>query len=246
MTSGFMIMDEQVRIKGIEMHRDLTFNIASPRFLSYHIIKGGIYHETGTTVYYAFYEPRDDIYLDIYRCRFTRRNKQKLIYMKTEMTMDEVKEKSRDVYILVSGEKLPTDISRNEKNCIKRWMVHGLNALDVYNEKKFGDSIIISNDTSAYSVSTGNHVIGKNDSCFLDVNLLFIAMLIDYYEIHSGIQDKNAQIAFIHDSNYRRAIFERMKEVFCSFIKTNGGSISSQEITIELIIRKSLEILERY
>lgn len=239
-------MDEQVKIKEVEMFPDLTFNIASPRFLSHHIMKRGIFYETGATVYYAFYEPHNDIYMDIYRCRFTKRNKQKLIYSKSELTIDEVKEKSRDVYILVSGEKLPDDVSVNEKNSIKRWLVHGLNILDVYNDKKFGDSIIVSNEKNAFLVSSGHHIIGKNDSCFLDVNLPFVAMLIDYYEIHSGIQDKNAQIAFINDSNYRKAIFDRMKEVFCSFIKTNGGSITSQDITIETIITKSLEILEKY
>lgn len=251
MSPVILIMDDDVNIEGVKKEHDLTFDLSSPRYLSTHIQEKSITFEAGLTVCYVFSEKSNDIYDQIYRCRLSKKNKHLVVFRgKNLSTVNQVLEAARPIYVLVSGGKLPEDAPDDEKNSIKKWMYHGLFIFNIYDEKKFGDSIIVSNETKAVITSSGNHIIEKHDSCYLDVNLLFVAMIIDYYEIRSGTHEKNAQISFMQDPNYRRTVYDKMKEVFCSFISMNGGNISSRgdtrNISAELITRGVVEILQKY
>lgn len=238
-------MDDDIKIEGIKKMLNITFDLDSPRYLSTKIDKNIKPFPGGDTIYYIFLSKGPDIYEHVYRCRCSKRHKQKFAFGNFS-TIEEVEKNSRDVYLLVSGLKLPTNIDPEEKFAIKKWLTRGVFIFYIYDKKRFGQSIIVSSETKAYIVSSNNHTIGENDSCFLDVNFCFTAMMIDYYEINSGIHDKNAQISFMQDSNYRKAVYDKMKEVFCSFINTNGRSINSSELTAENIVKKVLEILEEY
>jgi hypothetical protein len=240
-----MLMDDGNQIENVENFTDITFDLYSPRYLSTHIRERPISFETNDTVYYVSSEEYEDIYDFIYRCRFSKRNKQRVAFGKFK-NFEEIEKASRNVYILVSGDKLPSDVSLDEKKNIVKWMTQGVFLLKVFESMCLDKSTIVTTDRKASIVSSGEHNIGPNDSCFMDLNLLFTAMTIDYYEIDSGIKSKNAQIAFNSDSNYRKAVIDKMREVFCSFINSNGGSIISQEISFDNIIRKTLEILDKY
>lgn len=237
------------RIEDAIYVQDPSFVLYSPRFKANIIGLNddgvALIIDRKQTVYYVTKEKNIDPYLFYFKCRVNKNCKPYFCFGEYK-TIAEIEKNSRQIYCLVSGEKLPTDISREEKLLIQRYMIYGLVHFHELTKRGLGDSVISNSKTKSEYISSNKHSFGKYDGCLIDVSSLFMGMLIDYYQISSGVTNENAQRSFIGDPEYRRIVYETFRKVFFSFMNKNSNDHDRNNLSPEYIIQKSVEILENY
>jgi hypothetical protein len=190
-----------------------------------------------------------DIYQFMYSCRASKRTNN-FYYLGTidnHKTFEEIKEilSQKKTYNIVSGEQLPTNITNEEKKIIAKYLMEGLHTFWLFTNASMNDTKNITVNGQRKVVSNKVHIFKKGDDWALNMSNIFVGILIDYYQITSGIEGVNAQLSFADDSEYRLLVYQYMKLVFLSFCRMNGANIASDEDP-NLIIHLSLRIIKEY
>lgn len=216
--------------------------------------------ESGLEIHYKSNENIDDIYRFVFRCRVP---KDVISYFGN---------KKENPYCIVSGmaipcgtgEKFPTNLvqehlqistttpaaNRHDGNPSKilifKYMMQGLHTFWIYQRARLLDFKIVSTSETTRKESTGEHHFKKSDAWSINMSNIFVGMMIDYYQIKSGIEKVNSQLAFISDPQYRYFIADMLKSIFLSFLRntTHAETTRNQEFTndIEIIRECALEL----
>lgn len=269
----FVVMDDEHDVEGANFLRDPSFKIYSPRVVA-SLIKDpntGLewIFDKNQKVFFITYndtleddfddsKPENpdkiidlirvkdfDVYDFYFKCRINKNSIPRFCFGKFN-NISEAEKNSREIYSLVSGKKLPRDIPYKMKLKIHRYMIYGLVQFDLFKDRNMGERMIKTSKNEAEYVSTGKHSFQRTDAWALDTSGLFLGMLIDYYNFSSGITKMNAHLAFVNNPDYRKAIYERMEEVFTKFVHENSNIVNTIRIETEDLIRRVVEILELY
>lgn len=253
----FLIMDQVHKIDGAEFLSNPMFTLYSPRTLDSHIKNkpqdpdDPIPFERGENVYYITSLPEKDIYHFVFKCRINKKSNSKFCFGKFS-SIHEAKKHSREIYSIVSGKKLPENIPYEEKLLIHRYMMLGLAQLELFEQRNLAETLIENTRFEAKEISTGKHFFREGDSWGINMSNIFLGMMIDYYNISMGVDKHTAQRCFKEEQEYRRKLYETCKEIFMNFVIENQIDVKMnqklilQEISTEIIIKNSIQILENY
>jgi hypothetical protein len=166
-----------------------------------------------------------DIYHFVLACRANKETKN--YYLPRPAGSPEDLEKSAQTpYNLVSGEKLP-DTDREMKETIYRYMMVGLHTLHVFEKAGLGKKEMEEVNKRPHPISAGGHVFCKGDGSVANTSNLFLALMVDYYKINSGIVGMESQIAFTRNQEYRLLVFTHLKNIFVAFVLSNISLLES-------------------
>lgn len=243
----YYVIDEDQKIQGTICPEDPSFNMYSPRTVSLVIDK--IIYPANSKKDVTFVSNRnyENIYDFIYACRISKNIKNPKFAMGNFFNIDEIKKSAKSHYILVSGEKLPEELPKEEKLLIHRYMFYGLIHLNLFEERNLSQEKIVNTEKEALIVSSGQHYFQRNEGWALNTSNLFLGMLIDYYEISSNIYKQDSEISFGNDPNYRKFLYKYLLDVFVKFIQNNSKEkIYDTDTKISNINEKVKIILEEY
>jgi hypothetical protein len=196
--------------------------------------------KNGSKVYYSSEESFDnDIYKFMLACRASK-NTENFYYLGS---YKDDKKKWPQVYNIVSGDAIPPNLNARDKNLIFKYMMQGLHAYWIFWKRGlFGSTVLLKRDHSRV-ISSGKHYFQKDDSWVVNMSNIFIGLMIDYYQIKSGIIGVDSQIAFVSDSEYRFLVAKTLKSIFISFIQKQS-TMTVKEEEDELIIKTCMVILK--
>jgi hypothetical protein len=185
----------------------------------------------------------DDIQRFMCSCRASKRTTN-YYYMERSQNLEEIEAYARahPPYNIVSGDKLPDNPTERDRRNIAQYLQQGLHLLWLFDKRGLGNAEY--DQVRTRLISRGSHNFQREDFWALNMSNIFIATLINYYEITSGIAGKSAQVSFIEDSNYRLLVFEYIKKIFINFCEANRRALS--DLSVHNIIRNVKEILEEW
>lgn len=234
------------------------FDLGSPRTIN--LTTNPIIYNPGETVYFSVgYEKNiesgvnkpvrsyNDIYEFILHCRASKDTNNFYLPRAAE-SIDDIVKYAIKPYNLVSGDELPN----TKVPLIHKYMMMGLHTFWVLHRRGLGNTDIYEIYGRPHIVSAGGHIFHKGDGATINTSTLFIALLIDYYKIRSGIAGMDSQVAFIRDTEYRYLIYKYIKSVFVTFISNNYEKRFNERITVndstdaDIIIKLSAKILSSY
>ena len=192
--------------------------------------------EKNERVFYITSDKIDNIYDFLFKCRVTKEIIPRYCFGEFENS-EQAEKASVEIYHLASGNKLPQNIDMKTKLLIHRYLFYGLVYLRLFSQRNLGDR-----DTED---EEKNHFFNKNDAWALDMNGLFIGLIIDYYDIDPGISMMNSQNAFMTNSKYRESVFENIKETYMKFVRENTEKFKG-DMELNEIIAESIKILTNY
>jgi len=252
----FIIMDQKQKIDGAEFLTDPMFTLYSPRTLDSFIKNKPqdpdtpVPFEKNEKVYYITSLKEYDIYHFVYKCRVNKKSNARFCFGTFANTQEAMK-KSREIYSIVSGKKLPSNINYEEKLLIHRYMMLGLVQLDLFEQRNLSETYIENSKYEACEVSSGKHPFREEDSWGINVSNIFLGMMIDYYNITMNVDKHNSQRCFKEEQEYRKKLYDMCKEIFMSFLIENpidgkNEKIYLNNLNTEKIIEGCVNILENY
>jgi hypothetical protein len=124
-------------------------------------------------------------------------------------------------YNLVSGEKVPENMSIEKFSKLIRYMAEGVHIFMIMHKRGVGEFETGSEKGRGYKKSLKPHSFQQGDDHALNVSNVFMGTLIDYYRISSSVQSIDAQLSFMRNEQYRIAIYIHMRDVFNAFVRNN-------------------------
>lgn len=177
--------------------------------------KANVYHVAPTGMY-------RDIYHFMMASRTTKLKTTFYLFVDEgrigSLTHDIVRRDSVRPYNIVSGDKIPSNLSRTDKLLIKRYLTEGLHILYTLNKAKFNETEI--RDVKKFSL--GKCEVPLEESWVMSISNLFTALVIDYYQISSDISGVDAQYSFMTDPEYRLCVYNYIEMVFRSLVNSNS------------------------
>lgn len=239
-------MDEKQKISGTKFLKDPSYDLYSPRTQSM-VIGKLVLFDRGENVIYVSERNYENIFDFVFSCRINKNAGKPKFAMGTFNSIDEINRSARECYIIVSGEKLPSDIPKEEKLLIQRYIIYGLMQLNLYHQRNLSEEKIVNVNNEAKITSSGKHPFQKEDSWAMDMSNLFMGMLIDYYNISTNISKQDSQQSFIMNPDFRKVLYDYLNEIFIKFIQTNSGkSFYASSLNISKINSEVLTILNDY
>ena len=178
---------------------------------------------------------------DIYRMIYASRSSKKTtnwFYMGSSQDKTIIKKEAIQPYNLVLGEKLPDKVDP----LILKYLFQGLHIFWLFTQRGLGGQVIAKERV----ISTGKHSFQQGDDPMLNVSSLFLRILIDHYQISTGITDNDAQNSFMEDPEYRFIIFRYLRDVFLNFVKKNSNEVLNETTSDRQILTWSIEILKHW
>ena len=197
-------------------------------------------------IHYYQDEPRyANIYEFIFQCRPSSDNKNLFLLEKRqflEVTPFDTLFTKGNIYIPISGDKLPCSNSVEMKRYLVAYLLQACHLLSLWkkcglleSEKKL---IRLSSTTMEIEQSKGNHVHIREEAWIFNTSTFIIGLLIDYYQIEGELP--NAQLNFSNDAEYRFKVAIYLFNVLKAFCINNGKSINTS--SADEVISNTIEI----
>jgi hypothetical protein len=242
--SKVIIIGEGSNIPGAILIEEYSYEIASPR--TKNLSDNPVTFEAGSTVYFNTTLNFENIYHFVFACRVPA-NINAYFSIGNYLTKEKLISSSFQPYCLTSGGKLPRGMPQSDKEIIFKYLIRGLHVLDLLDRRNLNDTKCVVGMNGILLVSTGNHSFQRTDSWAINMSNLFTGMVIDHYKISPEIKGLNSQRAFVEDPQYRKIVYDMIKEIFVNFIHTNNENISVNRVMpVDEIVKNCLEILVNF